>query len=293
MPDPIDLITADPDTSDPDTFAAQADLAWQQLIARIPQMNTAFTALNLNDTNSTSTTSLTIGTGTKSLTVDTGKSYLPGMSVNIGYTTDGANYMRGTVKTYNSGTGAMDVNVTETGGSGTQTAWSISFGVPYASLPGDLVLLDTVNAAAASQADIENAFTDYNRYVILSDGFTFSNANVSNFIRIKQGGAYQTATYSYSRADAAVTSAASAIDMKTGGDSTSTSITYFRFDLYYPSAVSPNLVRYEQLSVDSGVINIPSIGFGAHGGNAALEGVRIYPSAGTFTGNFYLYGVVD
>jgi hypothetical protein len=71
-----------------------------------------------------STTSLTIGTGSKSLTVGTGLSYSPSQVVLIVY--DASNYMIGSVTTYTSGTGALVVNVTSTTGSGTYTAWSVN-----------------------------------------------------------------------------------------------------------------------------------------------------------------------
>lgn len=83
MADPIDLITANPDTNNPTDFAAQADLAWQQLKTAIPQINNVATALNINSVQDTSTTSNVLGNGDKTFTVSTGKSWLPGQIVNI------------------------------------------------------------------------------------------------------------------------------------------------------------------------------------------------------------------
>lgn len=123
----IDLITANPDTNDPANFAAQADLSWAQLKLAIPQFNTAIAAFNFNATNSTSTTSLLISVASKSLTVDTGKSYQVGQAVTIAYTTDATQWMRGEVTAYNSGTGALVVNVrTISATVGTYAVWTIS-----------------------------------------------------------------------------------------------------------------------------------------------------------------------
>lgn len=72
----------------------------------------------------TSSTSLTIGAGTQSLTVGTGLAYTIAQQVLIAF--DGSNYMIGTVTSYNSGTGALVVNVTSTTGSGTYSAWSVN-----------------------------------------------------------------------------------------------------------------------------------------------------------------------
>lgn len=69
-----------------------------------------------------STTSLTIGTGSQTLTVGTGQSYSAGMSMTI---SNGSNTMIGPVTSYNSTTGALVVNVTSTTGSGTLASWVV------------------------------------------------------------------------------------------------------------------------------------------------------------------------
>ena len=83
MADPIDLITANPDPDNPTNFAVEADLAWTQLKAAIPQINDVATAMNLNAVNDTSTTENVLGNGAKTFTVSAGKSWLPGQIVNI------------------------------------------------------------------------------------------------------------------------------------------------------------------------------------------------------------------
>lgn len=76
---------------------------------------------------STSSTSLTIGTGSKSLTIETGKQWVAGMPIKIAVTASpSTNYMTGTVTSYNSGTGALVVDVSAVGGSGTYSAWTLS-----------------------------------------------------------------------------------------------------------------------------------------------------------------------
>lgn len=75
----------------------------------------------------TSTSSVTVGTGVKSFTlVELGKTFSVGQSVSILHTVNQANSMDGTIATYDSGTGAMTVTVTSSGGSGTQSSWLIS-----------------------------------------------------------------------------------------------------------------------------------------------------------------------
>ncbi len=72
-----------------------------------------------------STTSLTIGTGTKSLTTQTGLSFSAGQFITIKENGDTSNYMVGRVTSYNSSTGALEVNITSTGGSGTASNWTL------------------------------------------------------------------------------------------------------------------------------------------------------------------------
>ena len=72
----------------------------------------------------TSSTSLTIGAGSKSLTVGTGLAYTVGQQIIIAY--DGSNTMIGTVTSYNSATGAMVANITSVTGSGTYASWAVN-----------------------------------------------------------------------------------------------------------------------------------------------------------------------
>lgn len=86
----------------------------------------AASAASAPGTNASSTTSLAVGTGSKSLTIETGKLYSLGQTVIIANTATPTNQMSGVITAFNSGTGALTVNVTAIGGSGTFTAWTIS-----------------------------------------------------------------------------------------------------------------------------------------------------------------------
>lgn len=91
------------------------------------EVDAVATAFTLNATNSTSITSISIGTGTKNYTVEVSKSYVKGMFV---VAADSAapstNYNYGQVLSYDSGTGALSIDVTNAAGSGTKTSWVIS-----------------------------------------------------------------------------------------------------------------------------------------------------------------------
>jgi hypothetical protein len=113
------------------TATSQANTATSQASAATTQAtnaaNSATSALNAPGTNATSTTSLAVGTGAKSLTIQTDKSFTVGQAVVIADTAaPGTNWMWGQITAYTSGTGALTVQVSDIGGSGTKTAWTIS-----------------------------------------------------------------------------------------------------------------------------------------------------------------------
>lgn len=72
----------------------------------------------------TSSTSLTIGTGTQILTVETGLAYTLNQDIIVAH--DSSNDMLGTVTNYNTGTGQLTVNITSVTGSGTYTSWTVN-----------------------------------------------------------------------------------------------------------------------------------------------------------------------
>lgn len=120
-----------PSRSDtPATFNALADAFLGALPTFQAELNTFVAALPAEITGTdyaaTSSTSLAVGTGSKALTIEVGKSFQIGQSVRIASTASPANYMDGQITAHNNGTGALTVNVTATGGSGTIAAWTIS-----------------------------------------------------------------------------------------------------------------------------------------------------------------------
>lgn len=77
---------------------------------------------------STSTTSATIGTGSKSLTVATDKNFAAGQYVEARQTSAPGNFMAGVVTAYNGDTGVLAFTVAsgDTGGGGTITNWTVT-----------------------------------------------------------------------------------------------------------------------------------------------------------------------
>lgn len=114
--------------------AAQVDLATAQANAAA---SSALTAVNAPGTSATSTTSATIGMGSKSLTIQAGKSLVPGMTIVAADTAaPDTNAMTGIITSYNSGTGALVFTVSIPPiGSGTKTAWTVSLSPPVGQTP--------------------------------------------------------------------------------------------------------------------------------------------------------------
>jgi len=76
----------------------------------------------------TSTTSITIATGSISFTASLNSMLAVGQAVTMASTASPTNFMTGQITAYNPTSGAMTINVTSTGGSGTFAAWTISMG---------------------------------------------------------------------------------------------------------------------------------------------------------------------
>jgi len=79
----------------------------------------AASALLAPGTSATSTTSTTIGTGSKTITIQTGKAFAVGQFVVIASAAGPSNYMAGQITAHDSGTGSLTVLVATIGGGGT------------------------------------------------------------------------------------------------------------------------------------------------------------------------------
>jgi hypothetical protein len=126
-----------------------------QLPRLVTEVDGVATAFTLNATNSTSTTSNTIGTGSKTLIVETNKSYLSGMFVIAADASNpSTNYLYGQVTSYNIATGELVVDVIDAPGSGTINNWRISQTAPGgvttagATFTGDIVVPDEAYSVA-------------------------------------------------------------------------------------------------------------------------------------------------
>lgn len=145
-------------SSDPGTFSDDADAflgalpdfqselnAWAEALP--DELATSFVA--------TSATSVAIGTGSKSLTVSTGRTYYAGQYIGVFSTASPSNFMVGQVTSYDDATGALVVNVTHTGGSGTIASWTIG-PVPTPAANFRPRVSDWSSTSGAVAADFDN-----------------------------------------------------------------------------------------------------------------------------------------
>lgn len=113
-------------TNDEFVVAANAMVAWYATqYAELTVFAAEMEALAGAAFTGTSTTSLAIGTGSKSFTTQTGLSFSAGQFIVAASASGPTNYMVGNITSYNTGTGALVMNSTAVGGSGTMTDWAL------------------------------------------------------------------------------------------------------------------------------------------------------------------------
>ena len=120
-------------------------------------LTSANSAINAPGTSATSTTSTTIGIGSKTIQIQAGKAISVGQTVSIAYTADATKRMIGPVTAY-SGT-SLTVNVENAYGTGAFTEWTIALSAPASitSASATDVWLATDNSKAVTPLAMRNA----------------------------------------------------------------------------------------------------------------------------------------
>jgi len=173
----------------PEVFVPAMDAWIAAQVAYAAQIDAAAQAFNFNATNSTSTTSIAIAIASKSLTVQASKSYVEGQSVTIARTSDATKWMRGEVTSYNSGTGALVVNVrTVSAAGGTFTDWTISQAAVEGLVNYSKVLVHTGNGQGSVATQIRRFTT---ALINTGTGLTYADdASGGGTITVNESGLY-------------------------------------------------------------------------------------------------------
>lgn len=168
--------------------AMDAFVGW--MYVAVPEMDSAILALDANDVRGTSNTSYTPnagGLGSKAFSTQSGKSWVPGMWVTIGYTSDGREYAAGVVQSYSGSTLTVDVKAVSNH-STPRTSWQISMSPPIPGASESEVIVHTGNGHGSTNTKIRR-FTTIDQNVG-SDITYADSATLGGSFTINQTGVY-------------------------------------------------------------------------------------------------------
>lgn len=145
--------------------------------------------------NTTSTTSVLIGTGVKNFVVGLNLAYSTGQRVVVARDNDEDNRMEGYVRSYDPTTGQLVVDVDTVVGSGTYAVWDVNlFGVPVQIITtdsyfGEIYVQDNTSGTPQALSTSYAKITQFTNNGANSPGVTVSNANDN--IQVTVSGAYR------------------------------------------------------------------------------------------------------
>lgn len=149
---------------------AQVALATTQASNALTSANnaaaSAASAINAPGTQATSTSTISVGAGSKSLTLaQTGKAFVVGQWVSIADSASpSTRWMLGAITAFTAGTGAMTVSVTATQGTGSASSWVVAAAAP---------------ANAQGTLGIPNVVTGTSQTMVAGQSYIFTNTGAA------------------------------------------------------------------------------------------------------------------
>lgn len=294
---------ADAAASAADAAASAAQAAASEIAAAASVTAAAGYAAALS---STSTTSLTIGTGAKTFTTQASKQYTAGQYLIASSAASALNFMHGTVTSY-SGT-TLIMNITDIGGSGTLADWNISISGTQGATGaqgaagGAIALLSTQTASNSTTIDFTSSFitSTYKEYILVilnavpaSDGAIF-------WLRFSQSGTFASGATDYSWTTPVQINNSSTGDTKiiltpdSGVSNTSNRSLFATIRIGDPT----NATLYKLISADISFVGTAGTQYSYQTmgrfikNTTACDGLRVVLDTGNITsGTFKLYGV--
>jgi hypothetical protein len=191
-------------------YSTQVEASLAAMPQFIEDLNAVGSAYALA-TNGTSTTSVAIGTGSKSFTTQTGLGYVVGMTLRIA--NNSTNFMTGEVTSYNSGSGALVMNITSVTGSGTLASWFISQSATGANNATGVSFTPAGNIAATN---VQTAIQELDTEKLSSASGAVTGTNLEDIIAGSSvGSASQIPIITYD-ANGRITAASSATKITSG-----------------------------------------------------------------------------
>jgi hypothetical protein len=165
---------------------------------------------------------------------------------------------------------------------------------------GSLVLLSTVTASAASTVVLTGIDSTYDNYVLLGANITAStSSDISMQISSDGGGSYITSNYggafgyrngSNFNIDSRINNSSFNISYSATLQTTSTGA--LKIDLFAPSSSSRKLFLSSFFTINSsGPVYASNALWASYNGTDTYNTLKFFPTAGTFSGVFSLYGI--
>ncbi len=236
-----------------EAYSSQVEASLSAIPTAITDLNAVGSAYALA-TNATSTTSNTIGTGAKSFTTQTNLGYQVGQSLRIANTS--TNFMTGEVTSYNTGTGALVMNISSTSGAGTFTSWFLSQSATGAS---SATAVSFTPAGTIAATNVQSAIQELDTEKLSSAAGAVTGTNLEDIKSAETVGSSYQIPIITTDINGRVTVSTTAAKITSGTSIATTSGTSHDY-LSIPAGVKKITFMYSQISTNGAAVPIIQLG---------------------------------